>query len=260
VSTNLGAALGAALGGVVAATGLHGFVALFGANAITYLLYTGVLVAVVREARPPEPATGGYRVVLRDRAFVRLAVINVAVIAVGWGVFTYVLPPFARRELGVSTQVIGLLLFANTLTVVLAQIPVARLCEGRRRVTAIAIGSLTFVAASLLTIGGDAAGAPALLFAAVIVVGVGECFHTTALTPLVADLAPPALRGRYMATLGLSWWLGLGLAPALGTPLLGVSATGTMLLAAAAALAAAGSALALERRLPVAIRLTPAPR
>jgi MFS family permease len=260
VSTNLGAALGAALGGVVAATGLHGFVALFLANAVSYLLYTGVLVALVREAAVPQPVTGGYRTVLRDRAFVHLALINVAVIGVGWGVFTYVLPAFARREMDVSAQVIGLLLFANALTVVLAQIPVARLCEGRRRVTSIAIGALTFVAACLLTIAADVAGAPALLFAAVIVVGVGECFHTTALTPLVADLAPPALRGRYMATLGLSWWLGLGLAPALGTPLLGASAAGMMLLAAAVALGAAGAAQALDRELPVAIRLTPVPR
>ncbi len=137
--------------------------------------------------------------------------------------------------------------------------PVARLCEGRRRVTAIAIGSLIFVAACVMVVGADIAGAPALLFAAVIVVGVGACFHTTALTPLVADLAPPALRGRYMATLGLSWWLGLALAPTLGVPLLGVSPAGTMLLAAMVALAAAAPALALERELPAATRLTPVP-
>jgi MFS family permease len=260
VSTNLGAAVGAALGGLVASSGLDGFVALFLANALTYLLYTGLLVALVRETAPPEPVTGGYRVVLRDRAFVHLALINVAVIAVGWGVFTWVLPPFARGEMGVSERVIGLLLFANALTVVVAQIPVARLCEGRRRVTSIAIGSLIFVVACLLVVGAEAVGAPAALFAAVIVVGVGECFHSTALTPLVADLAPPALRGRYMATLGLSWWLGLALAPTLGTPLLGVSPAGTMLLSAAVTLAAAMSALALERELPVAIRLTPVPR
>jgi MFS family permease len=260
VSTNLGAALGAALGGLVASSGLDGFVALFLANALTYLLYTGLLVALVREAAPPDPVTGGYRVVLRDRAFVHLALINVAVIAVGWGVFTWVLPPLARGEMGASERVIGLLLFANALTVVFAQIPVARLCEGRRRVTSIAIGSLIFVVACLLVVGAEAVGASAALFVAVILVGVGECFHTTALTPLVADLAPPALRGRYMATLGLSWWLGLALAPTLGTPLLGVSPAGTMLLSAAAALAAAMSALALERELPVAIRLTPIPR
>lgn len=39
----------------------------------------------------------------------------------------------------------------------------------------------------------------ALLLAAAMVVGVGECFHTAVLLLLVADLAPEALRGRYMA-------------------------------------------------------------
>ena len=56
--------------------------------------------------------------------------------------------------------------------------------------------------------------------AAVVVVGIGECFHTTVLMPLVADLAPAALRGRYMAAMGLSWWLGLALASTLGAQLL----------------------------------------
>jgi MFS family permease len=88
---------------------------------------------------------------------------------------------------------------------------------------------------------------------------VGECLHTTALMPLVADLAPPALRGRYMATIGLSWWLGLALAPTLGTVLLSTSAPAAMLAASATALAAGASALALERDLPAAVRLTPEP-
>jgi hypothetical protein len=42
--------------------------------------------------------------------------------------------------------------------------------------------------------------------------------------PLVADLAPEHLRGRYMATMGLSWWIGLALAPTPGTQLLAASA------------------------------------
>jgi MFS family permease len=262
VATNLGAGLGGALGGLVATQGLHGFVALFLANGLTYLLYVGILLTVVREEARPAPLPGGYRLVLRDRPFVRLAITNVAVIGVGWGVFTWVVPPYARGELGVGPGSIGLLLFANALTVVVAQIPVARLSEGRRRAVAMANGAATFVVACLLVAGADllAPGAAyAALLVAMIVVGVGECFHTTALTPLVADLAPPALRGRYMATLGLSWWLGLALAPAVGTPALSLSATGTLLAAAAVAFAAAISALALEPDLPVAIRLTPRP-
>jgi hypothetical protein len=99
----------------------------------------------------------------------------------------------------------------------------------------------------------------ALLTAAVIV-AVGECLHTTVPIPLVADLAPAALRGRYMAATSLSWWLGLALAPTLAAPLMSVSPPATMLAAAAVAAGAALAALGLESRLPASTRLTPRPR
>jgi MFS family permease len=262
VAGNLGMGLGSAAGGLVAASGLGGLVLLFAGNAVTYLLYGVILVAVVREDARPAPIAGGYRALLRDRPFLRLALTNIAVIAVGWGVFSWIVPTYARGQLHLGSRLIGSLLLANAITVVFAQLPVARFAEGRRRVVAMATASLTFVAASLVVAGVGLAGpgwAYAALLAAVVAVGVGECFHTTALMPLVADLAPPALRGRYMAATGLSWWLGLALAPTLGTQLLSVSPPATMLAAAGVALAAALSALALERDLPPAIRLTPRP-
>lgn len=262
VAANLGAGLGATLGGLVAARGLNGFVLLLLGNAASYLVFVAILLLAVRADARPGPLPGGYRLLLRDRAFVRLALINVAVIAVGWGVFTWVVPPYARGEVGAGPQLIGLLLLANALTVVLAQIPVARLAEGRRRATIMALGALAFVPACLLVLAAryvELRAAEGLLLAAVVVVGVGECFHTTALMPLVADLAPPAIRGRYMAAVALSWWLGLALAPTLATPLLSVSPPATMLVSAAVALGAACSALALERHVPAAARLTPRP-
>jgi MFS family permease len=106
--------------------------------------------------------------------------------------------------------------------------------------------------------GGSRAGAayPALVVAS-IAVGVGECFYTTVLTPLVADLAPPGLRGRYMASMGFCWWIGLAIAPTVGAQLLSRSPTAVFVVAAAVAGAAAVSSLTLERRLPGATRLTP---
>ena len=262
VASNAGIGLGSALGGLVAGYGLTGFVLLFLANALTYLVYVFVLVAVVRNEVRPEPIAGGYRLVLRDRAFVHLALTNVAIIAVGWGVFTWLLPPYAEEQIGLSTQLIGLLLLANAVTVVLAQVPVARFAEGCRRAVMMALGASLFVFACLLVV---AAGIitniayPALV-AAAIAVGVGECFHTTVLMPLVADLAPVSLRGRYMAAIGLSWWVGLALAPTLGTQVLSLSPMAAFLAAAAVAACAAISALGLERRLPDGARLTPRPR
>ena len=262
VASNLGVGVGGVLGGAIAVHGLNGFVLLFLLNALTYVMYAVILVVGVRGDARPTPIAGGYGVVLRDRAFVRLALINIAVIAVGWGVFSWIVPAYARGEIGVSTRLIGFLVFANAVTVVLAQIPLAKAAEGRGRAATMALGASTLVGACLLV---TAAGllelrlAAAVLLVAVVVVGVGECLHTTVLMPLVADLAPAALRGRYMAVMALSWWLGLALAPTLAAQLLSVSPPAAMLASAGVALAAAVSALMLEREIPPPIRLTPRP-
>ncbi len=63
-----------------------------------------------------------------------------------------------------------------------------------------------------------------------------------------------------MASIGLSWWLGLALAPILGAPLLAVSASLALLAAAALSIAAIISLMALEARLPLGLRLIPRPR
>jgi MFS family permease len=96
--------------------------------------------------------------------------------------------------------------------------------------------------------------------AAAVIFGVGECLYATAFAPLVADLAPPGLRGRYMAASSLSWWLGLALAPTLGAQLLAVSPALALAAFAAVSAAAVVSLLALDARLPEAVRRTPRPR
>ncbi|HKH30863.1 MAG TPA: MFS transporter [Gaiellaceae bacterium] len=262
VASNLGVGLGGALGGAIAAYGLNGFVVLFLLNALTYLLYAAILLIGVRDDVRPAPVAGGYRIVLRDRPFIRLALINVAVIAVGWGVFSWIVPAYALSEIGAGTRLIGVLVLANALTVVVAQIPVAKLAEGRRRAATMATGALAFVGASLLVAGAglvELRVAAGVLLAAVIVVGIGECLHTTVLMPLVADLAPAPVRGRYMAVAALSWWFGLALAPTLGAQLLSASPTAAMLVSAGVALVAALAALGLEHEIPAPIRLTPRP-
>jgi MFS family permease len=261
VAANAGIGIGGAVGGLVAAYGLTGFVVLFLLNALTYLAYVCVLIAVVRDDARPEPIAGGYRLVVRDRAFVHLALTNVAVIAVGWGVLPWLVPPYAKSDLGISARLVGLLLLANAVTVVVAQVPIAKLGEGRRRVVMMATAAAIFAGSCLLVLVAEVGAgiAYAALAAAAVAIGVGECFHTTALMPLVAELAPAGLRGRYMASMGFSWWIGLTIAPTLGAALLSVSPTAAFLPAGAVAVAAAVSALALEPALPANARLTPRP-
>ena len=260
VASNAGIGLGGALGGFVTGYGLAGFILLFLANAVTYLIYVLVLVLVVRKEIPSTAIGGGYRVVVRDRAFMHLALTNVVIIGVGWGVFTWLLPPYAN-EIGLSTPLIGLLLLANATTVILVQVPIAKFAEGRRRVVMMATASLIFIFACVLVItaGFNPSLALVCLIAASIAVGTGECFYTAVLIPLVADLAPTSLRGRYMASIGLSWWIGLGLAPTGGMQLLSISPITAFIVSGALAAIAANSSLALERKLPIDSRLTPHP-
>jgi hypothetical protein len=107
--------------------------------------------------------------------------------------------------------------------------------------------------------GGIKSSAFVVLVAASVIVAVGECFHTSALSPLVASLAPPGLRGRYMAAIGVSWWIGLALAPTVGLPMLSISPITALLAAAGLAGVASVSAIALDAVLPEASRRTPRP-
>ena len=261
VAVNIGIGLGGAIGGLVAGFGLRGFVALFLANAVTYVLYVAILVATVRDDAPVARVTGGYRRLLRDRAFLHFALTNVALIAVGWGVLAWIVPPYAE-DLGIAPGLIGLLFLANAATVVIAQVPVVKRAEGRSRVGVLALGAAAWVGACLLAVlAQDAAPTAAYgcLLAAAVAFALGECLHATVLLPLVADLAPPELRGRYMAAIGLSWWLGLALAPTLGGQLLAVSPSLSLLAAAALSIAAIVSLLALDARLPLGARAIPRP-
>ncbi|HEX7255884.1 MAG TPA: MFS transporter [Gaiellaceae bacterium] len=262
VAVNVGIGLGGALGGLVAGFGLKGFMALFLANAATYVVYVAILVATVREDVPAARVVGGYRRLLRDRAFVHFALTNIVLIAVGWGVLAWLVPPYAE-ELGLAPGLIGLLFLANAATVVLAQVPIVKWAEGRSRVGALALGAGAWVGACVLAVlapGGTPTAAYLCLVAAAVAFGLGECLHATAFLPLVADLAPPELRGRYMAAIGLTWWVGLALSPTLGAQLLAVSPSLALLAAAALSVAAIVSLLALEARLPAGVRLIPHPR
>jgi MFS family permease len=261
VAVNVGIGLGSAIGGLVIGLGDDGFVVLFIVNAATYLVYLAILCTAVRKDVRPDSQAGGYRRVLHDRAFLRVASVNVAMIAVGWGVLAWIVPPYAR-DLGIAPGLIGLLLLANAATVVLAQLPIVRAVEGRSRVGVLSLGTAVWVLACVLAVIAEAGSshvAFACLVAAAIAFGVGECLHATAFMPLVADLAPPALRGRYMATAGLSWWVGLAAAPTLGGQLLAVSGALTMLAGAGLAAVTMVFLLRLEPALPPGVRAVPRP-
>src|SRR5205085_2613718 len=135
IGMNLGLGLGGVVGGLIASTRHPGsFTTLFLLDAATFFVFIAVL-STIRETRarePTETAGSGYRAVFRDRNFVWLLGLNVLFVAVGYEVFA-LLPPFAKNYAGVSERWVGTMWLANTLLIVLIQLPVSKALEGRRR-------------------------------------------------------------------------------------------------------------------------------
>jgi len=265
VTRNLGIGLGGLLGGLIATTAdPSSFTALFVVNALTFFLFIGMLVFVpdpeIAVADPTVPH-GGYLDVLRNQVFLGVIGLNVVFVTAGYAQIE-LLPVFAKNEAGVSEREIGLLFFLNTVIVALAQLPVAKLLEGRSRMRSLAVMCVLWAVSWIFVfVGGaafEAAAAVAVFSFAVILFGLGECFQGPVQGALVADLAPPRLRGRYMAVSANSWDVGFLLGPAIGGFILAAEPLALWPLAAMACLAAGVGSLALESRLPRELRLTPA--
>jgi MFS family permease len=265
---SLGIGLGALTGGLIAATDSPGsFTALFLLDAATFVVYGAVMALLV-----PEPSlaggshapgsSGSYRDVLRHRAFVAVIGLNALFIFAGFSGYD-VLPVYAKNEAALTETQIGFLFLVNTIVIVLAQLPLARLARGRRRMPTLALlGALWAAAWAIVPLAGSASSQSAafwLLILTMVVFAAGQCLHGTVQAPLVADLAEPRLLGRYMALSALSWQVGFALGPALGGIGLDVSPNGVWL--AAAALCAVGGVIALliEGTLPSRARRTPLP-
>jgi predicted MFS family arabinose efflux permease len=265
VSRNLGIGLGGLTGGLIATTSdPTSFTILFLIDAATFLGFIAVLPFVPDPELPPveEGARPGrYRDVLRDRLLLGIVAVNVVFVSAGYAVIE-LLPVFAKNEAHVSERGIGVIFLVNTLVIVFAQLPIARALEGRRRMPALALMTVLWATAWMIVLVGGAtleAIAAASVFAlAGLVFGLGECFHGPTQGALVADLAPPRLRGRYMALSTISWEIGFVIGPAIGGFVLDREPLALWPLAAAVCLLAGVGALALERGIPPGLRLTPA--
>jgi MFS family permease len=262
LTMNLGVALGGFAGGAIARVDHpQTFTLLFLLDAATFLGYAFVAM-LLPSPRHVGLERGTYRDVLRDRPFLRYVLLNALFITIGMVVFVELLAPYAKNEADVDEQLIGILWMIDSLVVVFAQLPVAKLAQRHRRMHALALMGVLWAGAMVL-IGAagtwlTATSAFALMGVAVVLFGVGECLHGIVHGPLTADLAPRQLVGRYMALGSQSWQVGWIIGPAIGGFVLQHAPNALWPAAAALNLAAAGLALSLERHLPRAVIRAPA--
>lgn len=200
--------------------------------------------------------TGGYRVVLRDRALLGVTGLNLVFVVFGFSQLNSAFPVWAAGPSGAGTEVAGFAFFANCIAIALIQLPVLRLTERWRRTRSLAVAAVAFaVCWVLVLLGGQHHGSwTSLMFIlGFVIFGIGETFLSPSVSPLVNDLAPDALRGRYNATVNLSWQAGTIIGPALAGMALNQGAgKGLFILLGIVCGAGAVAAIGLERMIPAA--------
>src|SRR5436309_882778 len=249
VAGNFGIGAGATVGGfiVAAAQQLSSFQILYFFDAFTFAGFALIVLAAVPSPRAvtvtATDANGtGFRAVARDRVFLTVIAANVVLVVVGHTFFSNILPPFAKAHTPVGPAEIGIIVLVNTSFIVIAQIPAVRVVARMRRTHAFAAASVLFAVALLAvlpaTLVHSALAATSLLVGVAIVLACGEIAHILVLGPLVADMAPAHLLGRYLSFYTLTFTGSLALGPAIGGLLLQTSPDAIWLGGAVAALVA----------------------
>jgi MFS family permease len=268
VAGNFGIGAGATVGGFIVASAkqLSSFQILYLFDAVTFVGFALIVLAAVPSPRAvtvtATDANGtGFRAVARDRLFLTVIAANIVLVVVGHTFFSNILSPFAKAHTPVGPAAIGIVFLVNTSFIVIAQIPAVRVVARMRRTHGFAAASALFAIALLAvlpaTLIHSELAATSLLAGVAIVFAIGECAHTLVLGPLVSDMAPAHLLGRYLSLYSLTFSLSLALGPAIGGLLL-QSSPGAIWWGGALAAALAGAVLlGLGDRIPDPLREAP---
>lgn len=243
---NIGFAVSAAAAGLIAA---HGYLLLFVGDAATTLLCALVVFTRVPETRPEAAASPaasatadaavsvGLGAVLRDPVF--MAFVGLTFLA-GFvdGQGSIALPIVMGRQ-GFSPADYGLVVSLNGVLIVLLQIPITRIIQGRSRALMLSVAAvLTGCGFGLTAFAGSA-----WFYALTVTVWTaGEMLRVPPGMAIVAELSPVHARGRYQGVYSLAWSGASFLAPLTAGFLLAASGAGAVWLSCTllGAVAAAG--------------------
>ncbi|WP_212828378.1 MFS transporter [Catellatospora sp. TT07R-123] len=259
---NLGIGVGSALAGSVVDVARPGtFQFIYLADMLCYAGPFVILLTMPQVGRRlvrDEPAagrraSGGYAQVLRHRPFRRLMIFSVLLTVSGYAQLEVGFTGFATKVAGASTRIVGYSFTCNTIVIVLAQLLVIRMLQGRSRTRALmTVGALFAAAWLVLGVAGYVDGRDSVV-SAVGVIAFGGIFALgeTLLSPinpaLVNELASDELRGRYNALSSMVWGISAVIAPVSAGPLLAAGLGGVwIVLVAVGCLAASAVAFTLR--------------
>jgi len=217
LAVNAGFAAGPAVGGLLAE---DSFAWLFIGDAVTSLVFGAVALVALppggRTRRGDEPRFALLRSIRGDRALAGVLV------AAAISSFVYMQSaaalPLHVRDAGLSVGVFGALMSLNGLAIVFLELPITSITHR------LPVRPVLAVALVLVGVGFAATGVAEgvlALGATVFVWTLGEMAWGPNASAYVADLAPPALQGRYQGALSFSYAVALVPAPLLGAALYG---------------------------------------
>jgi MFS family permease len=187
----------------------------------------GVDSATERTGTAPEIGRGGYRQVLRDRRMLRYLVTAALSGFAGYGALSAGFVGFATTVVHVTSRTIAWAFAANTAFIVIAQPLGLRVTSRVRRTTALSLVAVAFgsswVVLGLAALWPGSAAGDALVIVMLVIFGTGEVLLSPVWGPLVNDLAPPELLGRYNASASGVYSLAQVVSPAIAGVMLGAS-------------------------------------
>lgn len=205
---NLSWIIGPTIGGFVANIN---FFYLFVIDSVISCVVAAIIFRTLPETKPATHAQEeseslwqtviGYRVVLKDLAFMAFMVAGMLMLIVYQQMYG-TLSVYLRDNHGINPSGYGFLMTTSAITVVLFQFWVSRLIKVRPPFLMMAIGTVFYM------IGFTLFGVVSLyaLFALnIVIITIGEMVVVPTSQALAANFSPDRMRGRYMAIFGLSW-------------------------------------------------------
>jgi MFS family permease len=214
-AVNLGFAVAMVLGGSLARAG---FTWLFWCDAVTCLIYGAIVWRIVPETRVRRAGRepGSFLDVLRDRVAVGSVLIVLGYALVYFQ--SYSTLPLVMRHAGLSPSSYGLAMAVNGVGIVIVS-PLLSAWLARRDASRVLAAGMSVVG---IGFGLTAAASSTAVFAATVLVWtLGEVLFAAVSMAIIADLAPPHLRGRYNGLYGTAFSLAALLGPPAGAWLLG---------------------------------------
>ena len=161
---------------------------------------------------------GGWAQVLRDRRLVLFVMGSIVLMLGGYSAIDAGLSLFVVNNLHLSVHVIGIFLFVDTSVIVLAQLFILNVIDGRSRTRVLAMVGVMW-AFFWVILAVSLALPPFFTILAIslamIVFAIGETMLSPVGPAIINEIAPEHLRGRYNAAQGLSWGLSSTVAPAM---------------------------------------------